>query len=96
MKTVSLGTKKKSYGSIRLAAAAAGVPTMKMKVQAQYLQPGDVVGSDEKVHSVITGSIQWSSSKCLVRLVSKNDPALIGRERLWGKYTEINIERTEK
>jgi len=66
---------------------------MKLRVQAQHLQPGDVVGSGGKVHSVIISSTQWPSSKCLVRLVSKNDPSLIGRERYWGKTTMINVER---
>jgi hypothetical protein len=69
---------------------------MKTRVQAQHLQPGDIVGSGEVVHSVIRSSIQWPSSKVCVRFVSKADPKLIGREPLWGKYTMINVERAEK
>lgn len=60
---------------------------MKLKVQAQHLQPGDIVDSGEKVQQVIIASTQWPSNKCLVRLN--------GFARLWGKYTEINIERPD-
>lgn len=39
MKTVSLGTKKKSYSSIRLAAAAAGVPYMTFYMRIRMGKP---------------------------------------------------------
>lgn len=60
---------------------------MKLKVQAQHLQPGDIVGSGEIVQQVIIASTQWPSNKCLVRLD--------GFDRLWGKYTMINVERAD-
>ena len=60
----------------------------KLKVQAQHLQPGDIVGSGEVVSSVILNSISWPSRQCLVRLNK--------RDVLWGKYTMIAIERKEK
>lgn len=69
---------------------------MKMRVQAQHLQPGDIVGSGEVVRSVTISSVHWPASKCCVRFWSKTNPELIGREPIWGKYTEINIERPEK
>lgn len=58
---------------------------MKLKVQAQHLQPGDIVGSGEKVLSVIVDSIHWPSSQVCVRLEK--------RDAMWGKYTMINVER---
>lgn len=62
---------------------------MKMKVQAQHLQPGDIVGSGDKVRNVIINSTSWPTNKVCVQLDS-------GRGAYWGKYTEINIERPEK
>jgi len=66
--------------------------TMKLKIQAQHLQPGDIVGSGEKVINIVRRSIRMSSSKVAVML--KKD----GHQRTvqWGKYTEINIERPAK
>lgn len=74
---------------------------MKLKVQAQHLQPGDVVRSGEVVHSLILNSVRWPTSKICIRFKSKREDGtilngLIGREVLWGKYTMINIERAEK
>lgn len=60
---------------------------MKIKVQAQHLQPGDIVGSGEVVHSVVVNSINWPSDKVSV--------VLGGYQKLWGKYTMINVERAE-
>jgi len=62
---------------------------MKIKVQAQHLQIGDIVGSGEKVINIVRRSIRMSSSKVAVTL--KKD----GHQRTvqWGKYTQINIER---
>lgn len=60
----------------------------KLRIQAQHLQPGDIVGSGEKVMNIIIASLSWPSSKCLVRLEK--------RDCIWGKYTMINIQREEK
>lgn len=60
---------------------------MKLRIQAQHLQPGDIVGSAEKVLNVIVNSISHPSSK--VRVVTDK------RMPLWGKYTMINVEREE-
>lgn len=76
---------------------------MKLKVQAQHLQPGDIVGSGEKVTGVIANSIKFPSSKCLISLERKipNEANyefkdFTHRSVLWGKYTMINVERNEK
>ncbi len=65
---------------------------MKIKVQAQHLQVGDIVGSGEKVTGVILNSIKWPSNKVYIELL--DDAGL--RSVLWGKYTMINVERIEK
>lgn len=65
---------------------------MKLKVQAQHLQPGDIVGSGEVVFSLIRSSTSFPSSKIMIQL---GDGAK-KRVTYWGKYTEINIERPEK
>lgn len=59
---------------------------MKLKVQAQHLQPGDIVGSGEAVKAITISSTKWPSSK--VQIVLGND-----RVAYWGKYTDININR---
>lgn len=59
-----------------------------MKVQAQHLQAGDIVGSGETVTKIIINSIAWPSTKVYVELVS----AKRARSILWGKYTMINIK----
>lgn len=64
---------------------------MKLKVQAQHLQPGDIVGSGEKVTGVVLNSICWPSSKCLIEL-QKGDRL---RQTYWGKYIMINVERAD-
>lgn len=61
---------------------------MKLRVQAQYLQPGDSVGSGEVVQHVTIASIAWPTNKCRVQMWN-------GRNILWGKYTMINVEREE-
>lgn len=69
---------------------------MKIKVQAQHLQPGDIVGSGEKVIGVTINSISWPSSKCMVNLFNDARMHSSGkRSVLWGKYTMINVERAE-
>ena len=71
---------------------------MKLKVQAQHLQPGDIVGSGEKVYCTSVG-ISTPKGKVEVYLKNKNDIGELGqvkhwdRMSLWGKYTEINVER---
>ncbi len=69
---------------------------MKLKVQAQHLQPGDIVGSGEKVRAIIIASIRWPSNKVCIELEGKQkyEPAY-SRTVLWGKYTMINVERAE-
>ncbi len=62
---------------------------MKLRIQAQHLQPGDIVGSGETIAAVIVNSISHPSSKVRVVLESGNDQ----RSSLWGKYTMINVER---
>lgn len=65
---------------------------MKLKVQAQHLQPGDIVGSGEIVESVVVNSIKLPKGKVFVSLTKGfND-----RSVYWGKYTMINVERKEK
>ena len=59
----------------------------KLKVQAQHLQPGDIVGSGEKIIRVVQNSTKFPSSKVLVELES--------RIRYWGKWTVIGVERAE-
>ncbi len=66
----------------------------KLKVQAQHLQPGDIVGSGEVVQKVIRDSIHWPTNKACIYLWNpKNDT---DKSTLWGKYTLINVERAEK
>ena len=64
---------------------------MKIKVQAQHLQPGDIVGSGEVVDHVIIASTQWPSNKVMVVLGNG-----ASRHPIWGKYTMINVERPDK
>ncbi len=64
---------------------------MKIKVQAQHLQPGDIVGSKEAIKQIIVNSISWPSSKVCVVLTTGNRD----RSTLWGKYTLINVERDD-
>ncbi len=64
---------------------------MKLKVQAQHLQPGDVVGSGEVVRQIVVRSLRLPSNKVSVTLFKTNQ-----RTVDWGKYTMINVEREEK
>jgi len=66
---------------------------MKMRVQAQHLKPGDIVGSGERVENIILNSIKWPSSKVCV-ILSSNDRDN-ARSTYWGKRTMINVERAE-
>lgn len=65
---------------------------MKIKVQAQHLQPGDIVGSGEKVINVSAG-VRTPKGKIDVML--KHPENEKGRLSHWGKYTMINVERAE-
>lgn len=70
---------------------------MKIKVQAQHLQPGDIVGSGERIGNIICSSTQFPSNKICVQLIKyANSDHEIVRSTLWGKYTMINVERAEK
>lgn len=64
---------------------------MKMRVQAQHLQPGDIVGSGEIVAHIIGRALRLPSNKISVTL--KKD----GKQRTvyWSKYTEIGVERND-
>lgn len=62
---------------------------MKLKVQAQHLQPGDIVGSGERIARVIINSTKWASNKVMVVF----DSQLGEYSKLWGKHTMINVER---
>lgn len=64
---------------------------MKLRVQAQHLQPGDIVGSGEVVKAVTIRSLRMPSNKVAVTLFKNNQ-----RTVQWGKYTMINVERKEK
>lgn len=70
---------------------------MKLKVQAQYLQPGDIVGSGEVVSGIVYSSTKFPSSKIQVWLDSRDKltDQLKTRSTYWGKYTDINIQRPE-
>lgn len=67
---------------------------MKLKVQAQHLQPGDIVGSGEMVVRLTINSIDWPSNKVMVTL-QPCDQRRASRGVLWGKYTMIGVERKE-
>lgn len=64
---------------------------MKMRVQAQHLQIGDIVGSGESINNIIISSTKWPSSKVYVELL--DDAGL--RSAYWGKTTLINVERVK-
>lgn len=65
----------------------------KLKVQAQHLQPGDIVGSGEKVSTVIVNSTAWPNNKCMVTLYRTDHTTR--RHVLWGKYIMIGVKRDE-
>ena len=70
---------------------------MKIRIQAQHLQPGDIVGSGEEVLAITLNSISWPSTKVCVSLFKTNpmsaEANVARRNVLWGKYTMINVER---
>jgi hypothetical protein len=61
-----------------------------MKIQAQHLQTGDVIGSGERVFHIVRQSTSFASNKVMVYL-GKGEIA--SRGSLWGKYTIINVKR---
>ena len=61
----------------------------KMRVQAQHLESGDIVGSGEVIYGVVRAGINIPTGKVMVTL---NDGAK-RRTSFWGKYTLIGIER---
>lgn len=63
---------------------------MKLRIQAQHLQPGDIVGSRERIIGVLQNSTKFASNKIMVTL-RKGETGC--RSILWGKYTMINVER---
>lgn len=63
-----------------------------MKVKAQHLQVGDIVGSGERIEKVMPKPSGIVGEKVHIKL-SKGDRS---RWSLWGKYTIINIKREEK
>ena len=63
---------------------------MKLKVQAQHLQPGDIVGSGEIIKAVTIRSLYIPSNKVAVTLFKNNQ-----RTVQWGKYTMIGVERND-
>lgn len=68
----------------------------KIKVQAQRLKPGDIVGSGEKVTGIIINSIKFPSNRVLITLAKyANSDHEIIRHCQWGKYTMIGVERAE-
>ena len=64
----------------------------KLKVQAQHLQPGDIVGSGEDVCQIQVNGINIPIGKVFVGL-NKNGRF---RSSFWGKYTMINVERPDR
>lgn len=73
---------------------------MKIKVQAQHLRPGDIVGSGEKVYCVSSG-VSTPKGKVEVYLAKPDNIGPLDqvkhwdRMTLWGKYTMIGVERAE-
>ena len=65
---------------------------MKLRVQAQHLQPGDIVGSGEVIERIVLSSISFPSTKVMIVLSNGERQ----RSSYWGKYTMINVERTNK
>jgi hypothetical protein len=63
---------------------------MKLKVQAQHLQVGDIVGSGETVEYVGRGIS--TPNGCVDIVISKDDKK---RMTHWRKYTMIGIERKQ-
>ena len=65
---------------------------MKLRIQAQHLQPGDTC-SGGIIKSIIINSTHWPSSKVFITI--QNGHGYI-RSAYWGKYTMINVERADE
>ena len=61
---------------------------MKIKVQAQHLKAGDIVGSGEVIREVQIAGCTLPSGKVRIYTDKRNGV-------LWGKYTQITVERAE-
>ena len=68
---------------------------MKIRVQAQHLQPGDIVGSGERIVYASAG-VRTPRGKVDVKLAKQDGREEYTRYTQWGKYTMINVERAEK
>lgn len=66
---------------------------MKLRVQAQHLQPGDIVGSGEKVVRTYILTAKENKGKIGVQLLRKSGTE--SRCVYWGKSTTIGVERAE-
>lgn len=64
---------------------------MKLRIQAQHLQPGDIVGSGERISGITTSSTKFPADKIEIVLTKEGYGTRIS---YWGKYTMINVERT--
>jgi hypothetical protein len=64
----------------------------KIRIQAQYLQVGDVVGSGEKVEAVRSAGLDLPTGKAMI-VLSKGS---MSRTSYWGKYTYVGVNRAEK
>lgn len=70
----------------------------KIKVQAQHLLPGDIVGSGEKVISSPQSGVRTAKGKVEVLLETDryvDGSKIFTRLAVWGKYTQITVERAE-
>jgi hypothetical protein len=64
---------------------------MKLRIQAQHLQPGDIVGSGEVVEAIRSAGLDLPKGKSMVVLSNAKG----SRTSYWGKYTMIGVERNE-
>jgi len=64
---------------------------VKLCIQAQYMQIGDIVGSGEKVVDIVRASIHFSSSKIMVTL----NNGVRNRTSYWNKYITISVDRED-
>lgn len=71
---------------------------MKLRIQAQHLQLGDIVGSGEIVISNPQAGIKTAKGKVEVLLETDryvDGSKIFTRLAVWGKYTMINIDRPD-
>lgn len=65
---------------------------MKLRIQAQHLQVGDIVGSGEVVEAIRSAGLDLPTGKAMI-VLSKGDRS---RTSYWGKYTYVGVNREEK